>query len=107
MSESAAEVSEAQRRAAAEVGRAVRRLGRRTPWTGNCLVRALAVNWMLKRRHIPCTVYFGLTRDCAGELKAHAWVRSGTQVLTGADGRGDFSVVATFAGPCPNHAAPR
>jgi hypothetical protein len=54
---------------------------------------------MLQRRHIPSTLYFGLAKDDIGQLKAHAWVRSGTLVLTGAEVMHDFTVVATFADP--------
>ena len=54
---------------------------------------------MLRRRRISSTLYFGLSRDTGSELKAHAWVRSGTQVLTGAKGHHAFTVVATFAEP--------
>jgi hypothetical protein len=57
---------------------------------------------MLQRRRISSTLYFGLVKDSSGQLKdlkAHAWVRSGTQVLTGARGRDECEVVATFADP--------
>lgn len=99
MAESPAEDIEAQRAAAARIGWAVRALGRRLPWMSQCLVQAVAATWMLQRRRIPSTLYFGLAKDTGGELQAHAWVRSGTQVLTGAKGRHAFTVVATFAEP--------
>ena len=44
-------------------------------------------------------LYFGLARDPGEELKAHAWVRSGTDVLVGAEEMDAFKVVATFAEP--------
>ncbi len=97
MAESPVEVTEAQRATVAPIGWAIRRLGRRLPWMRQCLVQAVAVTWMLQRRRIPSTLYFGLAKDTSGELKAHAWVRSGTQVLTGAKGRYGFTVMATFA----------
>jgi hypothetical protein len=52
---------------------------------------------MLQRRRIPSTLYFGVAKDPDGNLKAHAWLRSGTQMVTGAAGRKQFTVVATFA----------
>ena len=97
MAESPDADTEAQRAAAAEIGWAVRGLGRRLPWMSQCLVQGAAAMWMLQRRRIPSTLYFGLAKDTGGELAAHAWVRSGKQVLTGAKGRDDFNVVATFA----------
>ncbi len=99
MAESPAEDTEAQRASAALIGWAVPALGRRLPWMSQCLVQAVAATWMLQRRRIPSTLYFGLAKDTGGELQAHAWVRSGTQVLTGAKGRHAFTVVATFAEP--------
>ena len=100
MAESPAEDTEAQRDRAALIGWAVEALGRRLPWMSQCLVQAVAATWMLQRRRIPSTLYFGLAKDTGGELQAHAWVRSGTQVLTGAKERHAFTVVATFAEPC-------
>jgi hypothetical protein len=94
--------TEAQRAAVIPIGWAVQVLGERLPWMKQCLVQALAAMWMLQSRRIPCTLYFGLAKDSSGQLKAlkaHAWVRSGTQVLTGARGRNEFKVVATFADP--------
>jgi hypothetical protein len=94
--------TEVQRAVVLPIGWAVQVLGERLPWMSQCLVQALAATWMLQRRRIPSTLYFGLTKDSSGQLKdllAHAWVRSGTQVLTGARGRDGFTVVATFADP--------
>jgi hypothetical protein len=99
MAESPADDTEAQRAAAAPIGRAVRTLGRRLPWMSQCLVQAVSATWMLQRRRIPSTLYFGVAKDSNGKVTAHAWVRCGTQVLTGAKERHEFSVVATFAAP--------
>jgi len=107
MAESSAEGTEAQQTAVAPVGWAVRELGRRLPWMSQCLVQAVAATWMLQRRRIPSTLYFGVAKESDGDLKAHAWVRSGTQVLTGAHGRQDFTVVATFAAPHLNTGSDR
>jgi hypothetical protein len=102
MAESPAKSNEAQRAASAKIGWAVRGLGQHLPFMSQCLVQAVAATWMLQRRRIPSTLYFGVAREDDGEVKAHAWVRSGTQVLTGATGRQDFTVVATFAEPHPD-----
>ncbi len=99
MAESPEAVIDEQRAAAASIGWAVRTLGRRLPWMSQCLVQAVAVTWMLQRRDIPSTLYFGLARDTDGGLKAHAWVRCGAKILTGAKGHHDYRVVATFAEP--------
>lgn len=91
-------VTEEQLEAAIPIGWAVRTLGRRLPWMSQCLVQAVAVTWMLQRRRIPSTLYFGLAKEEeTSGLKAHAWVRSGTKILTGAKQHDEFTVVATFA----------
>jgi Transglutaminase-like superfamily len=83
--------------AVAQISWAVLAVSRRIPWTSQCLVQALAAKWMLQRRRIPSTMYFGIAKDATGQLIAHAWLRSGSQILTGSQGRQQFTVVATFA----------
>jgi hypothetical protein len=99
MRESPATDTDAHRTAVTQIGWAVRAVSHRLPGTRQCLVQALAAKWILQRRGIPSTMYFGMAKDATGQLTAHAWVRSGTQVLTGAQGRHAFTVVATFADP--------
>ena len=96
MTDSPAEIAEDQREEALSIGWAVRTLGRRLPGMGQCLVQAVAATRMLQRHCIPSTLYFGLAKKSHGGVKAHAWVRSGAQLVTGAEGHQDFRVVATF-----------
>ena len=63
MAESPAEITEAQRATAAKIGWAIRGLGQHLPLMTQCLVQALAATWMLKRRRIPSTLYFGLAKE--------------------------------------------
>jgi hypothetical protein len=79
------------------VGQAIARVRRHTPWHSNCLAQAVAGFCMLRRRSIPGTVFFGMTRNADGELEAHAWLRSGGAVLTGGGGLNRYAVVAAFA----------
>jgi hypothetical protein len=54
---------------------------------------------MLKRRRIAATLYLGVAKkesDPEG-LAAHAWLRCGDVILTGAAGHLHFTVVAAFA----------
>ncbi|WJH32302.1 lasso peptide biosynthesis B2 protein [Paenibacillus sp. CC-CFT747] len=76
---------------------AVEVMSRHTPWESKCLVRAIAAQIMLKRRRIASTLYLGTGRDEAGQLIAHAWLRSGPYFITGAEGREKFAVVGKFA----------
>ncbi|MDQ6522855.1 lasso peptide biosynthesis B2 protein [Nocardioides sp. LHD-245] len=56
------------------VGRAIGRAAGRTPWTSDCYPQALTARILLRGARVPHTVVFGLRRDDAGELRAHAWV---------------------------------
>lgn len=74
----------------------VRSLAEVLPWECACLVQALAVRRVLARRSHPTTLYLGVRR-VEGGLEAHAWLRWGTRIVTGAEGREDYAVVATFS----------
>ena len=80
-----------------EVSSTVRTASRRLPWQCKCLVQAMAAKWMLQRRGARTTLYLGLAKDEEQELCAHAWLRSGDAILTGARGHKRFTVVSTFA----------
>ncbi len=81
---------------AGRISWAVQTASRYTPWASRCLAQAIAAKMMLKRREIPSTVYLGLSKEGPKGLSAHAWIRCGDKILTGADGRRQFKVVATF-----------
>ncbi|MPQ44839.1 lasso peptide biosynthesis B2 protein [Clostridium tarantellae] len=66
-----------------------------TPWESKCLVQALTVQNMLKRRKIYTTIYLGVGKDENNEMIAHSWIRYGRFFITGGDGTG-FSTVAKF-----------
>lgn len=71
-----------------------------TPWESACLAQALAAKAMLRCRGITSTLYLGLAKNEQAEqagLLAHAWLRSGSMILTGGQGKDRYTVVATFA----------
>ena len=72
--------------------------GRQVPWNCKCLVLAIAGKKMLDRRGIPSTLYLGLAKDEESGLKAHAWLRSGREIVTGAGVSNDYTVISTFSG---------
>ena len=79
---------------------AVRTMSRSTPWESACLAQALAAKAMLRCRGITSTLYLGLAKeqkDGQSALLAHAWLRSGSMILTGGQGKDQYTVVATFA----------
>ncbi len=100
--ESDTEMAPGEIRMARIIGQAIRSAAGNTPWQSVCLPQAVAAQWMLKRRRIAATLYLGLARPGkdADQLTAHAWLRCGQIILTGAPGHRKFTVVATFA---PEH----
>jgi len=99
MQEDQSRVTPACMRTARMVGGAVRSAAGWTPWGSVCLPQAAAAKWMLKRRNIPATVYLGVMKDESRpeKLAAHAWVRCGEFILTGAKGHQQYTVVSKFS----------
>lgn len=81
------------------IGEAIRAAAKYTPWESVCLPQAVAAKWMLKRRNIPGVLYLGVMKDATKpeKLAAHAWIKSGNLILTGAKGHGQYTVVSRFS----------
>jgi hypothetical protein len=77
------------------VRRAVNAVAARCP-PATCLLQALAADVMLRRRHVPCDLRFGVRfSDTAGDpLEGHAWVECGDSTIDASDGRPAFSVLS-------------
>jgi hypothetical protein len=76
---------------------AIAATSRRAPWRCLCLEQAVAAKMMLRTRRIPSTLYLGVAREPeTAAVQAHAWVRCGTQFVTGGDGSSTYAVVSTF-----------
>jgi hypothetical protein len=83
---------------AAEIGWALRAAAAHTPWESTCLIQALAGAALLRLRRIPSTLSLGVSREPADrQLIAHAWLRCGDEILTGAEGRDRFVELTSFA----------
>lgn len=80
-----------------KVAWAVRRTSHYTPWRSNCLAKAIAAKYMLRRRRISNTLYMGMAKNPQGEFEAHAWLRSGETIITGGSHLERYAVVAVFA----------
>lgn len=72
-----------QRPAREKVAWAVCTAARIVPGAGNCLVRALATEILLKRFGYPSELKIGVTRPVDGPLEAHAWLESEGHVVIG------------------------
>ena len=53
------------------------------PGGSNCLVRALASEYVLGRFGYPCELKIGVAKGAAGEFAAHAWLESDGRVVIG------------------------
>ena len=94
MTESPTDVAPADATQAARVRWAIERTAAALPWKPVCLPQAVAAKLMLRRRGIDSTLYMGLdplTYD------AHAWLRVGTDIVTGAAERPRFQALSSFA----------
>lgn len=84
-------------RAARRVRWAITSAGSRVPWRPLCLAQAVAAKAMLGRRGVPNTLYLGVVTGEPDGLAAHAWVRAGRLVVTGAGERWRFTRISSFA----------
>jgi hypothetical protein len=63
-----------------------------------CLDQALACMVMLRRKKIPCSVYFGVKKnESEKKLAAHAWVVCGNEILVGGMRSNQYTPVAYFS----------
>ena len=82
---------------AKQIKSAVSRADRLLPFHCQCFVLAIAAQRLLLKHKVPTTLYLGVAKDPIKTLKAHAWVRSGTMMVTGGAGHQAFTVTATFS----------
>ena len=57
------------------------------PWRSDCLLQAMAADRWLRRCGMQPEFFLGVAKDAGGQLKAHAWLRRGDAMVTGADDR--------------------
>ena len=94
--ESDFEISLENQNTADQISKAIRRTVRYTPWRVTCLAQAILAKYLLKRRKIASTLYLGVAKDGQGGLIAHAWLRCGSQIITGKEEMSRFTVVGFF-----------
>ena len=75
-----------------------------TPWESLCLVQALTVQKMLKKRNISTTIYLGVNK-LNNEMKAHAWIRCGKMYITGGIGGTHIGEAFSFEYDLPDDTA--
>jgi len=82
-----------------EIGRIIEAVARRLPFRAKCFESGLAAQWMLRRRGIAATLFYGASLKPDGALSAHVWVRAGEIDVVGCTNASDFAVLARFPEP--------
>ena len=93
--------------AIADVRWAVSAAGRFAPWSPVCFQHGLAAHWMLRRRSIPSTLYYGASSDAERGIIAHVWIKSGDLPVIGCEEAGRYAVLAAYPPPsAPDRGSP-
>jgi len=72
---------------------AVSAAARHSPVEFVCFPQALAGYTMLRRRHVPGTLVYGVARSMDGELQAHTWLMVGDRMVLGGEAAKDFTAI--------------
>jgi hypothetical protein len=80
-----------------DLARSIRAWAVRLPWRTLCFEQGLAAYWMLRRRRLAATLFYGAA-SLDGEFKAHVWVRSGDRAVVGCENASDYALLAQFPG---------
>ena len=91
------EAIEAQPAVISAVRWAVNGVADRAPWPVQCFDRGLAARWLLWRRGLCSTLYFGARPGGSEGVEAHVWLKSHGQDVVGCENAGDFAVLAAFS----------
>lgn len=91
-----------QRDDAVVIGYLVSTAAQFTPWQSLCLTQVLVVQRLLAKRGIAGQFYLGVRRGCELTddpmgLSAHAWLQCGEEIVSGAAGHEQYTVVSTFS----------
>ena len=80
-----------------DIQSAVRRADSILPWKSKCLTEAITTKRLLERREIKSTLFLGVAKDEHQKLIAHAWIKWGDRIISGAKGHENFTVVQKFS----------
>jgi hypothetical protein len=90
-------------RYARRVAWCIRRLSDHTPTESNCYPQALTARWLLRRRGIPTTIYYGAAFETGRPaLQAHVWLRCGPMIVTGGGLGRRYQPLTYYADERPN-----
>jgi hypothetical protein len=88
----------ADARYARRVSWCIHKLSPHTPTESNCYPQALTARWLLHRKGIPTTFYYGAAFEPGRPaLSTHVWLRCGSHVVTGGRTGRQFQPLTYFA----------
>lgn len=92
-------ISQTQKEKAIFIARSVRLAARYTPWTSNCLTKALVAKFWCVRYDIPYILFIGVTKEKKPllEREAHAWLTTGPVAVTGGDCLESHHVISSYS----------
>lgn len=74
---------------------AVTAVASRVPWRAVCFQKALAAQFLLRRRRLPAMLHYGIRNQDEG-LRAHVWVTSNDLPVVGSEVANEYTCVAIF-----------
>ncbi len=75
-----------------DLARAVGRAGRCLPLPSTCLMQAIALKWMMRRRGLACSLVLGVGKR--PRLSAHAWIEFDHRIILGGSEARKFRPIA-------------
>jgi hypothetical protein len=75
---------------------AVTACARRVPWRALCFEQGLAAQFLLRRRGLAATLFYGIRPARGDDLTAHVWVRSGEVDIVGCEAAADYGLVGSY-----------
>lgn len=80
-----------------EIGLAVSRVAKHTPWRCMCFEQGLIAKVLLSLHGIGSTLIFGVATPNHGKIQAHAWLRCGDILVVGGEKIEKFGIIASFS----------
>lgn len=78
------------------VAKVIDGLETRSPWTNTCLIKALATRKMLQNRLLNYKMHIGVAPTSNNQLKAHAWLSVGNEIIMGGGNLDNFHEISGF-----------
>jgi hypothetical protein len=92
------ELSNSEYLLAEKIRLATMRASRVVPFRSVCMDQAMTGVILLKKHHIPCTLFLGVRKREEGNgLDAHAWVVCGDKIILGGQKSLFYTVTASFS----------